>query len=59
VPVVLQVLVPCTDDLLGPFPSQTQADQWAEARGLRVTEYVCHDVVGPDGDRAGPLWRRT
>ncbi len=42
---VVQVLVPCSDDFVGPFSSEQEAESWACIHGLKPEEFLAHDMV--------------
>lgn len=49
---VIQVLVPCTDDFIGPFESEGHAGLWVRMQGLEPYEHVVHDMIDPANTRA-------
>lgn len=49
---VIQVLVPCTDDFIGPFANEGHAATWAQMVGLQPGEFVAHEMVDPANVRA-------
>lgn len=49
---VVQVLVPCTDDFIGPFENEGHANTWTQMHGLTPQEYLAHDMIDPADVRA-------
>lgn len=55
---VVQILVPCSDDFIGPLPWNGDIEEWAEKNGLKRDEYLAHSLTDPNSED-GQNWYRN